>query len=983
MSKQLQITVRLFILLLFLSSSVFGQKYPSTHFDISNGLPNNAIRSILKTSDGSIWIGTDNGIAILKNGDIERYNHPDLPNGMVWDMRQDADSAIWVGTYGKGLFKINGNSINRYHTDDGLANNHIRKIWIKGSTAYVGMEDGLAMIQNDSITNFTRIDPDVKLQVQDFFEYKNELYIVTFRSGLLKLTTTENQNKLKKVREYKHAFAIGVLNDTLYLSNDGVTKLFTIDGFLNGSEPFKNITSSISWDYTDVNTTTAYTAMWGVHTDNGGVYKIENDSLSLQNDDFSIKSRSVWSIEYDDDNKILYVGTLDDGLYKVDISNALIFNPTDSKVKDVLLSDNLQVVLTEKDITLQNLAGRTIIKPKSFIEFRKRSIRNNPKYEDVRYFGVINKHNDQSLVLHRVQLHQNSVWVSSNVGLFKLNKSGALLDYIPVHNEVFDFASNKNLIVPVPYRGVQIFAPENSFEKTYFEPKQASTPTDVNEFITVGSKQYVVSRTRGLFEYDGTRFDNVLRTDGLISASRSSDNNLYLAFTDGVVLEYDSQQQIITDTLSQKRYKGQSIQFLKYDDDRLIIGTERGINILTDSTEILIDSEQGLTDIFVQNASIYDDSLLVGTNSGYYSIDLNSFAPNKNVISLEISSLEINFLPSESLLKDSILELAHDQNNLSVQFGVPHHPYPNKLEYSYRIDDDAKWIPLTTPNVFLPFVPSGNHSIDVKVKDWHNGTTHTQQVLNFTIATPIWKSLWLWIGLISLIGISIFTGFYFRLKRKNKHQQHLASIEQRLNTTKLEALQSQMNPHFTFNAMNSIQNYIIDNDVDNALFFMGEFSKLMRATLDHSSQAKITLEQELDYIKRYVVVENMRFGNKVGFEVNIQECIEPDEVYILPMLLQPFVENCFEHAFTPQTVAPQINLNVTETNTEIVLTITDNGKGLSSSRTVPLYKSKGIALITERLNLIQDIPNPVVIKSLDNGTIVTVTLKKATVTNSI
>ncbi|TVZ24092.1 hypothetical protein JM84_3051 [Dokdonia sp. Hel_I_63] len=982
MSKQLQITVRLFILVLFLSSSVFGQKYPSTHFDISNGLPNNAIRSILKTSDGSIWIGTDNGIAVLKNGEIERYNHPDIPNGMVWDMRQDADSAIWVGTYGKGLFKIDGNSINRYHTDNGLANNHIRKIWIKRSTVYVGMEDGLAMIQNDSITNFTRFDPDVKLQVQDFFEYKNELYIVTFRSGLLKLITTENQNKLKKVREYKHAFAVELLKDTVYLSNDGVTKLFTIDGFINGAEPFKQITSSISWDYADVNATTAYTAMWGVHTDDGGVYKIKNESLIFQNEAFGIKSRSIWSIKYDAENQLLYVGTLDNGLYRIDISNKILSNLTDSKVKDVLQVEDLQVVLTEKNVFIQNSTGVISINPENFLNYKQQKIRNNPELKNTRNFGFINKHNNQSLIFHRVQQHRNLLWISTNAGLYKLSKSGILLDYVPVHNEVFDFACNGDLIVAIPYHGVQIFSENNPIEKTYFEPKKTSTPKDVNEFITLGSKQYLISRTRGLFEYDGNRFDNVLYTDGLVSASNGNDRNLYLAFTDGTIRTYDVQQRKIIDTLSQNRYKGQSIQFIKYDDHRLIIGTERGINILTDSTEILVDSDQGLTDIFIQNASISGDTLLVGTNSGYYSIDLNSFAPNKNIEPLEIKSLEINFAPLESLPSDSVLELTHDQNNLSVQFSVPHHPYPNKLEYSYKIDNDAKWTSLRTPKVFLPFVPSGTHSIYIKVKDWHNGTTHTQLLLNFTIATPIWKSWWLWIGSVSLVCILIFIGFYFRLKRKNKHQQHIASIEQRLTTTKLEALQSQMNPHFTFNAMNSIQNYIIDNDVDNALFFMGEFSKLMRATLDYSSQAKITLEQELNYIKRYVLVENMRFGNKVSFVIIIQKSIDPDEVYILPMLLQPFVENCFEHAFTPQTTAPQINLNIRETSTEIVLTITDNGKGLSNSKTVSLHKAKGIALITERLNLIQDITNPVVMKSLDNGTIVTVTLKKATVTNS-
>lgn len=982
MLKQLQQTVSLFLLTLFLSSTVFGQKHPSTHFDISNGLPSNAVRSILKTSDGSIWIGTDNGVGVLKNGRITRYNHPNLPNAMVWDMKQDASGAIWLGTYGKGLFKIDDNTVKHYNKDDGLVNNHVRKVWVIGTRTYVGTEDGLGVIHNDSITNFTRIDPDKKLQVQDFFEYDGELYIVTFRSGLLKLTTNNGRTKLKKIRDYKHAFAVGIFNDTVYLSNDGVTKLFTIDGFINGAEPFKQITSSIFWDYTTVNNRIAYTAMWGVHTDNGGVYKIENKNLSLQNEVFGIKSTSIWSIEYDAQNRFLYVGTLDNGLFKVDVSNKIFFNFTDAKVKDVIQTDNLQVIVTEKSLIIQNSTNEITLKPKHLLNFKQQKIINNPELKNARNFGFINKHNEQSFVFHRVQLHKNFIWISTNVGLFKLHNTDGILDYIPVHNEVFNFANNGNIIVPVPYYGVQIFADNYTTEETYFEPKKASTPVDVDEFITVNNSQFIVSNTRGLFEYNGSKFDNILYVDGLISASQSSVNNLYLAFTDGTIKTYDIQQRKIIDTLSQKLYKGQSIQFIKSDDKRLIICTERGINILTDSTDVLVDKEQGLTDVFVQNASIKNDTLLVGTNSGYYTIDLNRFKPDTNNNQLKISNVEINFEPTETLPNDAVLKLNHDQNNLSVQFEVPHHPYPNKLEYSYKLDNGTNWIPLTAPAIFLPFMPSGNHSIYIKVKDWHNGTTYTQQLLDFSIATPIWKLWWFWVVLIFLVGLSIFTGVYFRLKRKNKQLQHLASIEQRLTATKLEALQSQMNPHFTFNAMNSIQNYIIDNDVDNALFFMGEFSKLMRATLDHSSQAKITLEQELDYIKRYVVVENMRFGNKVSFEVTIQKGIYPDEVFVLPMLLQPFVENCFEHAFTQQTVAPIIDLNISKTDTNLLLAITDNGKGISKSTSAQVHNSKGIKLITERLNLVQNVNRPIVIKPLDNGTTVTITLNKATVTNS-
>ena len=96
------------------------------------------------------------------------------------------------------------------------------------------------------------------------------------------------------------------------------------------------------------------------------------------------------------------------------------------------------------------------------------------------------------------------------------------------------------------------------------------------------------------------------------------------------------------------------------------------------------------------------------------------------------------------------------------------------------------------------------------------------------------------------------------LKQKINKIKNKAKLEKRIAETKLQALQSQMNPHFVFNAMNSIQNFVIDNQTDEALSYIGEFSKLIRQTLNFSSRTTIRLEEEITYLKRYIELENLR-----------------------------------------------------------------------------------------------------------------------------
>jgi sensor histidine kinase YesM len=200
-------------------------------------------------------------------------------------------------------------------------------------------------------------------------------------------------------------------------------------------------------------------------------------------------------------------------------------------------------------------------------------------------------------------------------------------------------------------------------------------------------------------------------------------------------------------------------------------------------------------------------------------------------------------------------------------------------------------------------------------------------------------------------------------------------VKKRLAETKLEALQSQMNPHFIFNAMNSIQNYIIDNDTNDALMYLGEFSKLMRQTLNNSSKSRITLADEIDYLESYVRLEKMRYKDSVNFVISIDAEIDINEMYIPPMILQPLIENVFIHAFDSKSLNPTIEVSFTILDDWLICKIRDNGKGFNTD--INGHASKGIKLIKERLNLIQgSVKNSILINSFPmEGTLVSIKFK--------
>ena len=251
-----------------------------------------------------------------------------------------------------------------------------------------------------------------------------------------------------------------------------------------------------------------------------------------------------------------------------------------------------------------------------------------------------------------------------------------------------------------------------------------------------------------------------------------------------------------------------------------------------------------------------------------------------------------------------------------------------------------------------------------------------QQLVQESYKRQQWIIYSLIIGLI-LTALAAF--FFYR----SNQQQKLAN-----NLLALKSLRSQMNPHFIFNALNSVNNYIAKSDERSANRFLSEFSTLMRSVLENSEEDFIPLSQELELLELYVKLEHSRFPEKFDYKVSIDKGVEIDSFQIPPMLLQPFIENAIWHGLRYKEEKGYLNIHLKQKDKErIEIVISDNGIGRKKSAELKTgnqkkQKSKGMGNIKKRVAILNDMYKDRVDVNISNletdgtGTKVTLTLKK-------
>ncbi len=318
--------------------------------------------------------------------------------------------------------------------------------------------------------------------------------------------------------------------------------------------------------------------------------------------------------------------------------------------------------------------------------------------------------------------------------------------------------------------------------------------------------------------------------------------------------------------------------------------------------------------------------------------------------------------------KDTIIQtqydLPFDKNFLRINFAGFSFSNSDELKYKYRMEGiDKAWI--YSDNTFAQYttLPPGKYFFRVSAMNKNGIWSDSTATVSFAINPPFWKTWW-FISLMIFCGAAIiFSAFFIRITQIKDREKIKAEFNRQRANAELLALRAQMNPHFIFNTLSSIQHFITTNETEGALKYLSKFAKLMRKIMDNSTRATVPLKDEIEALHLYLELESLRFKNKFEYSITIGKNVDVNEDEIPTMLLQPYIENSILHGLlnkNKEGVKGKLAVDVKKNNGMIICSIEDNGIGREKSMEINLAKikshsSSGMSITKNRLKILNEL----------------------------
>ncbi len=378
------------------------------------------------------------------------------------------------------------------------------------------------------------------------------------------------------------------------------------------------------------------------------------------------------------------------------------------------------------------------------------------------------------------------------------------------------------------------------------------------------------------------------------------------------------------------------------EDGMLWIATLNGLSMFepADKTFQNYYEKDGLQDNEFTNAAckLKSGELLFGGKNGINVCDPSNLFINKMPPQLAITSFSV-FDEQKDIdtTNSKAIELNYNENYFSFEYTALDFSNPEHIQYAYKLENaDKDWISADAVNRIAKYtnIDPGNYRFRLKASNGDGTWSEKGTFLDLTIKPPFWKTTWFIILEILFLFFSIIFIIKYREKKiieKNQFQL----LEQKL-------LRSQMNPHFIFNSLSSIQSFIFENNPLEAGSYLSRFAELIRSILYNSREEFITIEKEIKTLQNYLDLQQLRYDKKFDYKINVDPLIQSDLIQIPPMLAQPFIENSIEHGIKHLKSSGFISISFTlmpEKNS-ILLIIEDNGIGIKASRKLKNEKSK-------------------------------------------
>ena len=825
------------------------------------------VNGIYKVSDDSLLIGTDRGVFIYKHQSklITRYSLSNLlDKSRVYSFVSDGKS-IYIAT-GSGLFEVKNDIVYRYSTKNGLINENINTVYLTDGDSLwcTSYDGGVQLINTNNKQVIRKLEDSMFRKVSTLLAYQNRLWIGTENQGV----------------------AIFDLRTSTLEKIDDHTGLPT--------NQIKTITKD-RWNN-----------IW-IGTSGSGLLKYKKHPFTLYNTSSGMASERIYSLSQASDSS-LWLATGSDGI------GLLNGNKVTYPIRDSIMSD-----IKAKSMA-HDTKGRLWIGTEAHGLLLVDSLRVKKRFLSA---DGLPHTNIKSILVDGT----DHVWVATNdAGLYKITSED----------------TDSFIVMPVGTK-----------EGLFYKDLTCLTK-DSDENIWFGTKGGAIGCIQDNKVVATYQHQHLLPNGYIRSLLVSKNGIIWVAIAgEGI---YQSNGDLIQPKFEKIKMKGQSysknIYLLIMDKDgHLWSGSESGVDRFTFSSDNTVTNiahygkGEGFTGMETcQNAALLDfkGNLWFGTMNGlmYHPTAQQEASVPPPMLSMIDISLFYNpiqeskysewFLPNIGL-KDG-LSLPYHSNHLSFHYVGTHLDYGRDIEYRYMLEGmEDQWSPPTSQtSVNYASLPPGHYTF--KVQAIADGRLYSEALAStFDIKQPYWMLWWFRWAIGILLGIAIVTIFKYRvsvIRKKAAIQNTQLETQNQLLTLEQKALQLQMNPHFIFNALNSIQSLVSEKNPIEAREQISNFAALMRSILSNSRQKSIPLQDEINTLKKYLKMEQFCQKTPFTFTIHLEQHINQEEIEIPSMLLQPFVENAVIHGLAHMNTPGHISIHFELAPKNILIcTIVDNGVG--------------------------------------------------------
>lgn len=917
-------------------------------FNSENGLPQNSVIDIMQALDGYVWLSTNNGLVKfdgLKFTVYNTQNAPGLSSNAIIQIAQSADSVLWLLDDAGNMSTYNGLVFAPFDREQ--TSLRVRSITADASGLIV------------------------------FSTFQNDVYRI--RGLQIEFITRINQSELISVKR-------GPRNSLLMLTTKG---FFVWEN--NTLVP-----------YDDLSGGSVYSAAYD--TDNAiwvcssiGIFKItgtESDAINLPDVDLK-KPVKIYIAR--NNSKWFYS---DNGLHLYEENEFTTFGEEQG-----LSSSAVNKIFEDKEdniwVGTQN-AGLNKLRHKIFRCFSQ---------ED----GLIN--DGVAPILRRFD---GSVWVGNNCGGINKIVQGKIIKYeIPENKCVISLMEDEEGFIWIGTYGSGVYKyVESKLIKHYnkysglYDEVVGSLVEDREHTVWAGTDKGVwtirgdtVRKFRGdiikskvnYILYDSRQQFWVATNSGLflIKDIKSKSTEAVSGIPAGIVrtVAEDSTGTIWVGTGGSGLFRIKDGKAFSYKDLTGILDDEIFAIAEDGAHRFWLSSNRGIYAVMKQELNDYADGKIKSVTVSYFdrkdglkTNEFNTgFQPNffresddkiwfptiKGIAIVNRQLLhETGYTPmvriescridnTDYILTNGLI-IPRTAKLIELSFTAPRLHHPDKVFFQYRLDGyDAGWsAPVNKRTVQYYNLKPGNY--DFKVRLWNNPAS--EKTVTISIPLPFWMSRWFivsaYIAAVCVLGLIM----YARLKYISRRQQQEAEISKNFAALELKALQAQMNPHFIFNCLNTIKYFITTKNHDAANKYLGKFSKLLRMFLEHSKSTSITLDDEINLLRLYIELEQMRFYEGFNFHLQVESELDVKNIDIPGTLFQPFVENAINHGLVNLKQKGNLTITFKIENDYLVGIVDDDGIGRRAAmelknQTNFNHTSHGVHLIEERIKTLNFIKN--------------------------